>query len=236
MKDFPPKRIFIGILGIISILLLLHIVTYLNLLQNNLDPESYFFRKLNFDTERNIPSIFSGLLHFTSSILLARIALNRLSIKNRRWFWGLLSFTFLFLGVDEIFGIHEEVKGNLSILEEKGSFLYNWSLVYLTGTFFLFVGILRPLLSLPRKVLYRFLLAGFIFIFGATILEGIAGNIVFQRGLAPEDVKTDPVIFILATFEELFEMLGVSLFIYALLDFLDKFSLAAVVRDEPKAI
>lgn len=232
MKNLPPKKTFSGIIGVIFILLLLHIISYLNLLQNDLDPESFFFRKFNFDSERNVPAIFSGILHFTASFFLALIAFSRLTIKNRRWFWGAISFVFLFLGLDEILVIHEKVAGNIGALEDRGTFFYNWIIVYIGGLLALLFIFLKPLLSLPRKTLFKFLFAGFVFVFGATILEGIAGNIVFQRELAPEDVKTEPIIFILATFEELFEMLGVSLFIYALLDFMKKYRITTLSKEK----
>lgn len=236
MKNLPPKKIFFVILSILAILLLLHIGTYLILLQNALSPENFFFKKLNFDTERNVPTFFSGMLHFTASFFLALIALSQLTIKNRRWFWGSLSFLFFFLGIDEILVIHERVSGNIITLEERGAFFYNWVLVYITGFLVVSLAFLKPLLSLPRKTLYKFLLAGFIFIFGATVLEGIAGNIVFQRDLAPADVKTEPVIFVLATFEEFFEMLGIALFIYALLDFMKKYRIVEEVREKRKQL
>lgn len=236
MKNLPPRKVYYIILGLISVLLLLHIGTYLNLLQNNLDPGSFLFRKLNFDTERNVPTIFSGMLHFTASFFLALIAFSRLTIKNRRWFWTSISFVFFFLGVDEILVLHEKVAGNIGTIEEKGTFLYNWSLVYGAGILVLFFTFLRPLLSLPGKTLFRFLFAGFVFVFGAIVLEGIAGNIIFQRGLAPQNVKTEPIIFILATFEELFEMLGVTLFIYALLDFMKNYRVVAYLTEEQKQI
>lgn len=223
MKFLPRRKSSLVILGIIILLLLLNIGSYLHLLYYDLEPESFFFRKLNFDSERNLPTIFSGILHFTASYLLGTIGISRLIINNKKWFWAVLSFLFFFLGVDEILSIHEKVSGNIKALEEMGTFLYNWVVVYSLGTLILASVILKPLLSLPRRIYYRFILAGIIFIFGAIVLESIAVNFVFQRELASENVTTEPIIFVLATFEELFEMLGVALFIDTLLYFLEKY-------------
>lgn len=236
MQNLSPHKIFYGILAIIAILLLLHIGTYLNLLKNDLGPESYFFKKLNFDSEKNVPTIFSGILHFTASIFLAFIAFSRLTIKNSRWFWASLSFVFLFLGLDEILSIHEKITGNNDSIEEKGAFFYNWILIYGAGVVVLGFTFLKPLLSLPKKTVLMFISAGIIFILGAIVLETIAGNIIFQRQIPPGAEKTEPIIFILSTFEELLEMLGVSLFIYALADFIVKYREKENVKEERKQL
>ncbi|MDT0689510.1 hypothetical protein RM549_06925 [Salegentibacter sp. F188] len=230
MKKLPPKKTFLNLLSIIATLLLLHIGSYLYLENNNLDPESFFFRKLNFNNERNLPTLFSVILHLSASYLLAAIALSKLQLKNRKWFWGTLSLVFLFLGLDELFTIHERIPTNTYSFEEESIFFYNWVVTYIIAIILLAVIFARPLLSLPKKTLFQFIFAGVIFVSGAVVLESIAANIVFQRELTHEEVTLDPVIFTLATFEELFEMLGVALFIYALLDFMKKY------RIDPKPV
>lgn len=228
MKNLPPKKVFLRILIIIAVLLVLHIGSYLYLLVNNLDPENFLFRKLNFNNERNVPAIFSGMLHFATSYLLVVIALSKLKIKNTKWFWGSLSLIFLFLGLDEIFTIHERMSSNIFDLEENTIYFYNWVLVYIVGLLLLSVIFIKPLLSLPKKTLFKFILAGFVFVFGAIVLETIGANIVFQAELSHEEMAIQPLFFILATFEELFEMLGVTLFIYALLDFINKYRITTI--------
>jgi hypothetical protein len=225
LKKKPPfpSKVLYGTLGIIFILLILHIGSYLHLLQNNLNPESFFFRKTNFDSERNLPAIFSGILHIAASYSLAMVAISQLNFKNSKSMWWVLSFIFFFLGVDEILVLHEKIEGNLAGFEENGVFFYNWIVLYGSGILILGAFMAKSLWSLPRKTLYLFITAGIIFVLGAIVLESIAGNLVFQRQLNPEVVKITPAVFILATLEELFEMLGVTIFIFAILDFLYRY-------------
>jgi hypothetical protein len=57
----------------------------------------------NFDTEKNIPSLYSSLALATVSVLLFKIAFSRKKseIDNKLWF--ALSAIFLFLSMDEFF-------------------------------------------------------------------------------------------------------------------------------------
>ena len=230
MKNLPPKKTFYRILTAILVLLILHISSYLYLMINDIDPESFIFRKLNFNEERNLPAVFSTLLHLSASYLLAVIALSRLTIKKVKWFWGTLSLIFLFLGLDEMFTFHERFSNDIYDLEGDAVFFYDWVLVYIVILIVLMITFFKPLFSLPKKTLIRFILAGIVFVFGAVVLETIAANIVFKENLTNEETSIDPLIMGLATIEELLEMLGVTLFIYALLDFMKKYRISKITE------
>lgn len=223
MNNYTPKLIFKGLSGIILVLFILHIASYLNVYYNDLTAENVFFKKTNFDSEKNAPAIFSALLHFFASFLLFKVGLTALKIKNRRLFWFGLSFVFLFLGFDELLRIHEKFTGHsLVLMDTSGIFLYGWIIYYLSAALLLGIIFLKALIALPKNTLINFFIAGGIFIFGAVVLENIAGTYVVNNAIEKSEVIITPEIFILATLEELCEMFGVTYFIFSILKFREK--------------
>jgi hypothetical protein len=147
-----PRKVFYGLTGIILILLILNIASYLHFFLNDLTPRDYFFRKTNFNTEKNLPSIFAGVIHFIAAFYLAMIATSRLQIEKARRFWWTMSGIFIFLGLDEIFRIHERIEGGATFVEETfGFFLYNWIIYYGSALLILGIIFIKPLLYFQEK-------------------------------------------------------------------------------------
>lgn len=226
MKSSGPFKVFTGLTIIIFILLLFHLGSFLNLRIYDLDQNNWFFQMFNFNKEKNVPAIFSGLLHFTASFFLARIAFRKIIIAHPKWFWGVLSFTFLFLGIDELFRIHENIRGN-ALGNSSGNFLYSWIFFYLGGLILLTVIFLKPLLLLPKRIFWGFLISGFLFVSGAVGMENIVGYIILQKQIPLQIIDVDPLLFFLSSIEELLEMFGVSLFIFYILEFTRRYTIAA---------
>lgn len=226
MKQNPSKKVFIYLLIIIFFLFLLNTLSYLNLYYNNLDVSNFFFRKTNFNSEKNLPTIFSSMLHLFASILLAYVALGDLRIRKRKIFWYGMSFIFFFLSMDEILRIHESIIGHSSFLfENSGIFVYGWIVYYFIALVLLGLVFYKSLLELPREILVRFITAGFIFVLGAVGIENITGHYIWQENLEPALINTIPEIFMLSTLEELLEMLGISYFIYGICVFIDVYKI-----------
>lgn len=226
MNFTDPRKVFLGLTGIIFILLILNIASYLNFFLNDLTPRDYFFKKTNFNTEKNLPSIFSGTIHFIAAFYLLIVATANLKIKKRKRFWMTLSLIFLFLGLDEILRIHEKISGDSSYLSENfGIFLYSWIVYYGSALVLLVILFFKPLFSLPRATLLRFIAAGSIFVTGAIGMENFAGFIIATHELPESEIIHSPLIFSLYTIEELLEMMGVAYFIYAVLKFYSSYKL-----------
>lgn len=216
-----PRKVFYGLTGIILILLILNIVSYLHFFLNDLTPRDYFFRKTNFNTEKNLPSIFAGVIHFIAAFYLAIIATTRLEIEKAKRFWWAMSGIFIFLGLDEIFRIHEKIEGNVTFVNDSlGFFLYNWIVYYGIALLILAILFFKPLLSLPKKTLYQFIAAGLIFVTGAIGIENLTGYLISHQPLPERLIINNPMFFSLYTVEELLEMMGVAYFIFAMLQFL----------------
>lgn len=216
-----PKKIFRAFLALILLLFLLHLVSYIMVLSGYIDHTHAFFEKVNFDIEKNLPSLFSTLLHFSASALLLKtFFLGGASPKNR-FFWISLSIVFLFLGLDELLRIHEMVGRSFSaIVTTSGIFYYSWLVIYGIAVLALGIFYLKPLLKLPAKTRYGFISSGIIFLLGAVGMEMITGWLISIRELKGEHLTTRPEFFILYTIEELLEMFGISYFIFFILKYL----------------
>ncbi|WP_156879222.1 hypothetical protein [Salinimicrobium xinjiangense] len=217
MFHIKPGKVFITLLSIIFFLLLLNIASYLILYFENGHPEDFFFRKTNFNMEKNLPSIFSGILHFASSILL--LLIGRKVVRNKS-FWFFLSFLFLFTGLDEILRLHEKMGKSIShTIETSSIFLFSWVIPYGIAAIIIAVIIFKPLFSLDKGTIRSFLLSALLFLSGAVGVEMFTGWYIEYYQLDLTRLLVIPDAFILSTIEELLEMLGLSYFIYSLLVF-----------------
>lgn len=170
------------------------------------------------DGEYNVPALFSFLLLITASALLAFIALLE---RQRRTAdagkWAILSAGFLLMALDEAVSVHERLIEPLRVLlggTHLGIFFFAWvipaiGLVIVLGVFFL-----PFLLRLPRRAASAFVLAAGIYLGGALGIELFEGWWREQHG------HRNAVYHVLVSLEEGMEMLGVIVFIRALLDYL----------------
>lgn len=226
MKKIRATRVFAILIGIIFILLILNIASFLNLHYNELGVRDFFFRKTNFNMEKNLPSFFSSLLHFFAAVLLAKIGWSNLKIKHYRFFWFAMSVIFLFLGLDELLRIHEKIEGFTVLENNSDTVIYNWIIFYLAGLVILGIVFIKPLIKLPGATLINFIIAGVIFVAGAVGLENAAGAYIVNKGIEANKIITNPVIFGLSTVEEFLEMIGVSYFIYGILGFMETYKVS----------
>lgn len=168
----------------------------------------------NFNVEGNIPTFFSAMLLLTASALLLVIAFQHRGTDHAKYWW-VLGSVFLFMAMDESAQIHEGVTRLVYLVTRTaqlpGYFLYAWvmpySLVVLGAGLFFF----NFLLKLPFLIRNLFVAAGGLYIAGALGLEMLEGHYNIVYGY--DNVYSS----IFCTVEELLEMSGVILFIYALL-------------------
>lgn len=170
---------------------------------------------IDLEYEKNLPSVFATFQLLFTSLLLAMIAVDKKRTKDRyRYHWQGLSIIFLYLASDELFSIHEYLNRPIHRIIQP-IFGTRWDVVN---------SILLPIFlliyfkfwrSLPKQLKQLFFVSGFLYVLGAIIIEVIGlryfpGN-YFQPRFAAQ---------IITTVEELLEMLGLNLFIYALLTYI----------------
>jgi hypothetical protein len=172
-------------------------------------------RMIDLNFECNLPSWYSSILLFLCALLLAAAAQR----ENRAgspwiWNWRVLSGIFVFLSLDETAQLHEKtIKPMRAALGTSGVFYFGWVIIGIV--FVLAVGLysLKFVFALEPKTRFLFILAGFIYVGGSLGMEMLDGAYASRYGM-------DFLYFVLTDLEELMEMVGLLIFIHALLRFL----------------
>lgn len=171
----------------------------------------------NADFERSITSLYSVLILFCCSILLAVIAFAKKKEGDRYTrHWQALSVIFLVLSVDEATSMHEKSMGPMqAIANTSGFFYFAWVIPAIIIVLALLLIYLKFLMHLPRKIQHLFIAAGSLYIGGAIGMEMIGGkyaDLYGQNNLGYSAINN---------VEELFEIMGIVVFIYTLLSYMD---------------
>lgn len=176
----------------------------------------FFIDEFNMDNEHVLQSYFSGLLLLIPAALLLVIAAWKQKTKAPFAIqWALLGLIFLYMTVDEVIQIHENWDVPLSnLISSKGYFYIDWvrSAVILVAIFGLLY--LRFFFNLPRRTMLLFGLSGAVYLMGVLGLEMLAGEYVSTYQQWGYDYG------MLVAREETLEMLGMSLFIFTLHDYI----------------
>ncbi|WP_156087735.1 hypothetical protein [Lysobacter sp. Root667] len=170
---------------------------------------------MSMDGENNLPALFSTLLLFCASLLLALIA-----VLERRHEgidvskWAILAAGFMLMAMDESLSFHEKAIAPLRALlggQHLGIFFFAWVIPGFALVFFLGAFFLRFLLRLPRRTAIAFVVSAAIYLGGALGVELIEGWWREAHG------HKNLIYHVLVSLEEGMEMAGVIAFIHALL-------------------
>ena len=174
----------------------------------------------NLDVEKNVPSIYSALLLASSGLLLILIAIKTSRLKKKfAAHWLFLGIVFIFLAADEFFAIHEAlVEPIRESLNTSGLLYFAWIIPYAIFIIILFLAYLKFLKSLPKDIFVKFIASGSLYIFGGIIIESFGGRYIESRSWQKDDIW-----FAMITFEEMFEIIGISLFLYTLLIYVQRY-------------
>jgi hypothetical protein len=173
----------------------------------------------HFDLEFNIPSLYSTLAILFCSALLRFISFKESISKGKQqgFYWKVLSYIFLYLGFDELMSLHEHIGGiahhwvgDINGLNE--SRYWTIPFIFLLILFFLFF--VRFFLELPNQTKVSFFVAGFMYVTGAVGVELFSGQFILAHP------RAGLLYHILSIFEELLEMIGIVLFIRALVSYI----------------
>ncbi len=167
---------------------------------------------LSLSYEHNLPTFYSAALLLGCSLLLSLIAAGaRRSGERFVPGWWVLSAGFLYISIDEVLSFHEEASQWLSL---GGVLHFSWVVPAALVVLVVGAAYVPFLRLLPRAMRIRFLLAGAIYVGGAVGMELPLGYWTVHHG-------TDNLGYALIdAVEEAMEMLGLNLFLLALLDHL----------------
>jgi hypothetical protein len=230
-----PKKLALGLTLVVLSLILAHVaVQYIKFFQGH--PTLFgFHHQLNLDDESNLPTWYSSSALLLSAILLAVIGLANKREGNpytREWLG--LAAIFLYLSLDEAAELHEGMGASLRpMLKAAGYFhgflRYSW--VIPGAMFVLIVALtyLRFLAALPVKTRALFLIAGSLYVGGALGIEMLGGRHEYLYG------KENFSYLMFVAVEEGLEMLGIVVFLYALVSHLgsSRSGLQILIEDCP---
>lgn len=223
-----PKKVTLYLSCIIVFLVLAHLSGMMLKEFFNNGIAHLYFRYFDLSDENNFPSYFSALILFIASALnfvIYLISKTETSLRRNRSNWFILSIIFLYLSTDESLQLHENLNSIKKFLPSdlSGFLYYAWVIPYAVLVIFCIFFFARFLFQLPSKTRILFILSGFIYVSGALGFEFLEGHVVELYGTGN---KYDVLFYIL---EETFEMIGVTLFIHALLDYISRFNLKLTV-------
>ena len=211
--NLQPKHLIRPLLLAVVVLTVLNIASLYFYFQSEGPAVDYFSDYFDFDYEGTIPAFFSaGILLLCSLALAIHAWRSRRHRDGNVFHWAFLSAIFCFLAIDEAVMIHENFSDYFeTFMKAEGLLYYLWVIPYGIATALLGLLYLRFLWRLPSPIRKRFVVAGIIFLTGALGFDMLGGREADAHGV--ESVT----YCALYTVEEFLEMLGVILFLSALL-------------------
>lgn len=171
----------------------------------------------DFDTERNIPTLYSSIALIVSSLLLLFISVMHKQLKLSYLPWAGLSLIFFFLAIDEISSIHELlIDPARETFDATGLLYYAWVIPYGIGLLIFIATYSRFLFKPPKETMILFITSELIFVLGAIGFELIGGKTA-EHGISTDNTM---IISFFYTCEETLEMLGIAIFIYTLISYI----------------
>jgi hypothetical protein len=175
-------------------------------------------RVFSLDTEKNVPALYNTGLFVVASGLFLFIWLTCRGRRDDHRGWLLLSAVFFFLSLDEFFSIHERLTDPLRDALDAGGVLYfAWVLPYAVGVIVLAALTAPLLLRLPWAHVGLLVTAGAVYLTGAVGMEMLGA----QRYEVVADTR-DATYATLTTVEEVLELVGLIILIYALLRMIEE--------------
>lgn len=175
-------------------------------------------KRLDMDHEINVPTWFSSSLLLVCSLLLGTIALTKWSSGDRfSWHWALLALVFLLMSMDETANMHELLIVPIRRRLGLGGFLYfAWVIPGAIAVASMGLAYLKFLWNLDARTRWQFIYAGCVYVGGAMGMELVGGAMADWYGF--ESIRYITVMMA----EEALEMLGLILFLTALLGYIDR--------------
>lgn len=172
----------------------------------------------NVSREQNIPTLYSVLLLLGCSILLSlAFYLDYKQATGLKMYWATLAAGFVLMAIDEFVMLHENVGFLFKPLigaHSHGFLYFSWVIPAMALMIFLAVFYSSFLFKLPKKTRINFIIAAIVYLTGLLGIEMLGGRYYELHS------GKNLAYSLITTLEESLEMLGLILFIRALLEYL----------------
>ncbi len=170
----------------------------------------------HFDQENNLPTLYSFILIASTAIMSFLFGVSRNDTAWQRAGWILLGSIMTFLALDELLLQFHEGLGDLVEFEGvMGGFQqFDWMIIFLPVMAFFLILLLPWFLKLDRQSQILFMIGGAVFVIGSVGFEvfGARAIIMSEQGTMKMNFWYDMAV----TAEESLEIIGMSIFSYAL--------------------
>lgn len=174
-----------------------------------------FVLAFDVNKETNIPTCFSAFILLLSACLLWLIAIFKKSNHDSYFIhWFIFSIIFFYISIDEAARIHEFFNKPLSnVFHFSGMYYFSWVIIGLIIIVLFRIFYLKFLDSLPTKTRKQFIFSLLIYIWGAIGVDMVGE---YYSSLHGENI----IYNMIGSLEESLEMIGVIIFIDALLKYI----------------
>ncbi|WP_066120722.1 hypothetical protein [Geminocystis sp. NIES-3709] len=192
---------------------------YIQISKYHFDIRSEWMVVFNLDREMNFPTLYSVFLLIISAIILKQIFLLKKQLHDPFFkHWRNLYYIFIFLSLDEGLQLHEAL-----ILRSVGDrligiFHFVWVIPYTILVIISIFYFAKLLATLPTEIMRLFLFSGGLYIGAALGFEMLEGAWVRIAG-----GMQNLAYSLLATTEEILEMIAIIIFINTLLTYIIKY-------------
>ena len=218
--NIASTRLLTYLLGIIVVLVILSYISDVLIYTYNLQEGGIggtmltLLQRFNVDQEISIPTWYSVCLLFSAFFLLYSITTHpQLTRHRKRWFG--LAFIFLFLSIVEGIALNDGIGAALRFVvdvDTNSAFRYRWVIVAIPAVLILGVLYVPLIFSLPQRIRLLIILAAGLYVGGAIGAEMLNAYMLGRTDFL--------LVRLVVHFEELYEMFGASIFIYALFQYL----------------
>ncbi|MGG6270109.1 hypothetical protein ACQ4M3_33815 [Leptolyngbya sp. AN03gr2] len=220
--SISPKQVVITLISVIPLMLALQfslrVIRWV--VEQNADPRSStlyaLVQRLHFDSELSVPTWYSATLLLIGAALFALIAATKSRFqKNEVLHWQGLAILLFYLSIDEASSLHELTVVPLrTTFNLSGVLYFSWVVIALPALLVLFFIYLKFFKTLPQQTRRLLLLAIGLYVGGGLGIELIGAHLVQLQSF------NRVAYFAVSTAEEVLEMLGVNVLIYALLTYI----------------
>jgi len=215
-----PRRVAQVMLGTLIVLLLAHVLAlYVETVvgHDRFTGSGMFVRKFDMNRENSIPTWYGASALLTCGAMAALISRLRSRQEHRRH-WAGLAVLLVFLSLDEASWLHEEFSAPVTQVTgvspgPSEGVQWAWVLPYVSLAAVFAIAYIPFLRRLPGHTRTLLLLAGVLYVGGAAGLELLSPELWTAGG-------TGVAFLAVATLEEVFEILGITVLTYALTTYL----------------
>lgn len=217
--ELEPRRVLKALLTITAVFAILSaVLQFIFYFGPPFPGRDFLVYVFDVNEEKSVPTVFNFLQHLVSAAVVLLVTVMRRRARGHyEWRWVLLVFLFLYTASDEILMLHERVGTHLhETYHTTGVLFYAW--VVPGAAFALTVAVLelKLVLGLPPPIRGLAIASACIFVGGALGVE------VLESAEFSAHLKDTLWHELLGSVEEGMEMAGLSLFIYAMLRYIQE--------------